>query len=140
MNAESEQFIERFYTAMETVRRKMMQDFSGNMRYGLTPPQFVTLTLIRERGPSKAAALADLMEVKPSAIAVMIDRLASRGFVERRRDEKDRRSVLIHLTGLGLQALGQMETIRKRSLARLFGKIDADEANRLLLLLEKLAE
>lgn len=140
MGAQSEQYVDRFHTAMESFKRKIMQDFTSRLQFGLTPPQFYMLHLIRDKGPCKVTALADLMEVKPSAITVMIDRLASRGFARRRHDDKDRRVVLIEITEQGLQVLAQTDLVRRQMLAQLFEKIDTNEAEQFLNTLEKLTQ
>ncbi|GAA3408728.1 MarR family winged helix-turn-helix transcriptional regulator [Paenibacillus hodogayensis] len=140
MGADSETYVERFHTAMESFRRKMLQEFSSQVTFGLTPPQFFLLHLIKEKGPCKATVLAEQTEVKPSAITVMIDRLVNHGYVERSHDTKDRRVVLIQLTDQGKQVLEQMERIRRQMVQRLFDKIEPQEAEYFLNILEKLVK
>ncbi|TNJ66932.1 MarR family transcriptional regulator [Paenibacillus hemerocallicola] len=140
MGADSQGYVDRFHSAMESFKRKIVQEFSGRLQYGLTMPQFFMLHMIRDKGPCKATALAEQMEVKPSAITVMIDRLVNHGFVERSHDERDRRIVLIRLTEQGKQALVQMNQIRAEIASRYFDKIDKDEAEQFLNILEKLAK
>ncbi|MDF2720148.1 MAG: MarR family transcriptional regulator [Paenibacillus sp.] len=140
MGTGSEGYVDRFHSAMESFKRKMIQEFSSKLQFGLTPPQFFMLHMIREKGPCKATLLAEQMEVKPSAITVMIDRLVNHGLVERRHDDKDRRVVLIQLTEQGRQALIQMDRIRREIAGRYFDKIDPQEAEQLLNILEKLTK
>lgn len=140
MGADSQGYVDRFHSAMESFKRKIVQEFSGRLQYGLTMPQFFMLHMIRDKGPCKATALAEQMEVKPSAITVMIDRLVNHGFVERSHDERDRRIVLIRLTEQGKQVLVQMNQIRAEIASRYFDKIDKVEAEQFLNILEKLAK
>jgi DNA-binding MarR family transcriptional regulator len=49
-------------------------------------------------GPKTAGAIAKAVALTPAAVTALIDRLETRGFVERRRDEKDRRQVHVVLT------------------------------------------
>jgi DNA-binding MarR family transcriptional regulator len=140
LGADSQGYVDRFHSAMESFKRKIVQEFSGRLQYGLTMPQFFMLHMIRDKGPCKATALAEQMEVKPSAITVMIDRLVNHGFVERSHDERDRRIVLIRLTEQGKQVLVQMNQIRAEIASRYFDKIDKDEAEQFLNILEKLAK
>lgn len=49
-------------------------------------------------GPKAAGILAQASGLTPAAATSMIDRLEKRGFVERQRDETDRRKVFVALT------------------------------------------
>lgn len=51
-------------------------------------------------GPKTAGAIAKAISLTPAAVTALIDRLETRGFVERRRDEKDRRQVHVVLTAM----------------------------------------
>ncbi|RKN85197.1 MarR family winged helix-turn-helix transcriptional regulator [Paenibacillus ginsengarvi] len=134
------QYAERMVVAMESFRRKWTQIMSARPGYGLTPPQHFMLLLIREQGPCRVTALSERMEVKPSAITSMIDRMVAHQFVDRRPDEKDRRVVQIYLTEQGKQVLAQLDAMRKRTMAQWFESIDAGEAEQFLAILEKLAK
>jgi DNA-binding MarR family transcriptional regulator len=49
-------------------------------------------------GPKAAGILAQASGLTPAAATSMIDRLEKRGFVERQRDDQDRRKVFVALT------------------------------------------
>lgn len=140
MSIDLDIYVERFHSAMESLKRKMIQEFSSRLEFGLTPPQFFMLRMIQDKGPCKATVLADELEVKPSAITVMIDRLVNHGLVERAQDETDRRAYFIRLTEKGQQVLADMNAIRKEIASRYFTKIDSEEAEQFLRTLEKLAK
>lgn len=78
--------------------------------------------------------------MKPSAITVMIDRLVQNGYVERRHDEKDRRSVLLSVTTRGAEVC---EEARKRSrevLKAHLSVLDRHELDVLVGILEKFSK
>jgi DNA-binding MarR family transcriptional regulator len=52
--------------------------------------------------------LAEQLEVEPITVARLIDRLESRGMVERRPDPADRRCWRLHLTGASRPLLGEI--------------------------------
>lgn len=68
---------------------------------GLTNGQIFMIYHINEVGSCTVSALAAKMEVKPSAITVMLDRLESHGYVIRERGTEDRRVVHVALTDEG---------------------------------------
>ncbi|MFC5649223.1 MarR family winged helix-turn-helix transcriptional regulator [Paenibacillus solisilvae] len=101
----SNQEAERFQRAMSTTNRKIVSLITEQLEDGLTGPQCYILKLISEEKRATASLLAERMEVKPSAITVMIDRLVQHGFVRRLTDEQDRRVTLLLLTDKAALAL-----------------------------------
>ncbi|MCF8033587.1 MAG: MarR family transcriptional regulator [Desulfarculaceae bacterium] len=71
----------------------------------LTTPQLLCLRLVAQDGPRTPGALAKEMFLSQATITGVLDRLEKRGLVERRRDQKDRRRVSIHLTAQGEDAV-----------------------------------
>lgn len=60
----------------------------------------------------------------PSATGI-IDRMEERGLVERLRDARDRRLVLVRITDAGCSALGEFETMRQDHMRRILGAMSA---------------
>lgn len=78
---------------------------------GITPSEAGLLRLIgRNPGISQKAA-SEHLEVKPSRIVAVLDRLERRGKIERRRSKTDRRSHEIHLTPDGERTLAALRPI-----------------------------
>ena len=53
--------------------------------------------------------LAEILEVEPITVARLVDRLESRGMVERRADPGDRRCWRLHLTEAAQPLLGEID-------------------------------
>lgn len=53
--------------------------------------------------------LADKLEVKSSAVTVMLDRLEALGLIAREPDENDRRAVIVTLTAKGQELLEEAQ-------------------------------
>jgi len=68
----------------------------------VTAPQLVCLQTLAEEGPLTSRMLAERVHVNPSTLVGILDRLEERGFVERRRDRQDRRSVSLQVTERGI--------------------------------------
>ncbi|MNW01815.1 putative HTH-type transcriptional regulator YusO [compost metagenome] len=79
------------------------------------------------------------MEVKPSAVTVMIDRMERAGYVVRRDDPADRRSILVELTASGEEMLAQAVSLRNELIHDYFSRLEPEERVVLTKLLEKLA-
>ena len=80
---------------------------------GVTPAQFRTLVVLSSRGNSRMVELAERLGVGPSTALRSVDRLESAGLVERTPATRDRREVVVGLTGDGRELVGQV-TLRRR--------------------------
>jgi len=68
----------------------------GNVE--LTPEQFLLIDLLWNHGPMSQQKLADTMRKDKNSVTKLTDALERKGFVVRKRDEKDRRSNILVLT------------------------------------------
>ncbi len=108
--------------------------------YQITRPQVYLLFMINRLGHCKLTQLAEIMEVKPSAITVMIDRLENPGFVKRVQDPDDRRSVFVELTPLGKEAVDKAIQERNALMRSYLARLNEQEIAMLMELLEKMVQ
>lgn len=69
-----------------------------NKRYGLTGPQLVILNEIANYELVSVTQLARSISLSQATVTDILNRLDKKGLVERSRDEKDRRRVMIRIT------------------------------------------
>lgn len=69
-----------------------------NKRYGLTGPQLVILNEIANYELVSVSQLARSISLSQATVTDILNRLDKKGLVERSRDEKDRRRVMIRIT------------------------------------------
>jgi len=69
--------------------------------FGLTTPQFSILMLVFDNGDVNQKQLGQALDISPPNMAVTLDRMAERGWIERVRSTRDRRAQQIHLTPAG---------------------------------------
>lgn len=72
---------------------------------GLTAVQIRVLQIVAETGRSTPKALASRMGVSQATMTTLVDRLVTKGLVERRRSETDRRQMNIFITQSGSDAI-----------------------------------
>jgi DNA-binding MarR family transcriptional regulator len=94
-----------------------MSQMSLHKELGLTVPQMGLLNIVAKEKQSRVVQLAESMEVKSSAITVMLDRLEVLGFIKRETDGKDRRAVVVTITELGQRTLEEGHFRSKQLLA-----------------------
>lgn len=134
-----EGYVERIQTAIANTMRKLGPEIMRHKELGLTGPQFHLMQLIARAGPCNITHLAEQMEVKPSAITFMVDRLVHSGFVSRLNDEHDRRVVLISMTEKGREVLNEAQRRANRVIVRYFSRLEPNELEFLVAVLDKLA-
>src|SRR5437588_6804498 len=79
---------------------------------GSTKAQWRVLARLRNAGDGvRQIELAEALDVEPITLCRMIDRLEESGFVERRRDDHDRRAWRIHLTPAAGPVLTKLEAM-----------------------------
>jgi DNA-binding MarR family transcriptional regulator len=70
---------------------------------GLTYPQYVTIIALWERSPLAVGELGAKLLLKTNALTPILKRLQLMGYLDRQRDPRDKRRILISLTGNGRQ-------------------------------------
>lgn len=107
---------------------------------GIEPQQYVVLLQLKgleAGGPTTVGTLAERLQVRHHSAVELVDRLARRGMVVRRRDQRDRRGVVLRLTPRGkavirrlaLQSLAELET-EGPALVALLGRLIGPRARR----------
>ncbi|MEK8127779.1 MarR family transcriptional regulator [Paenibacillus filicis] len=135
-----EPHIERFERSFFTLFRKLGPELGLPEHISLTGPQTMMLYTLRTMGPCPGGKLAQKMEVTPSAITVMIDRLVQQGFVERTHDGHDRRVVMLSITDQGMDVLQQLRVIRDEALKQYLAYVEPDELELFLAIFEKIVK
>jgi MarR family transcriptional regulator for hemolysin len=103
--------IETFGPLVHDAARLLRKRFEARGRdMGLSSAQWRLLIRLLREGPTTQARLAELLEVEPISVSRLVDRMATAGWVERRKDPSDRR---VHIVAPTDKALGAMDAIRK---------------------------
>ncbi|HET7676852.1 MAG TPA: MarR family transcriptional regulator [Candidatus Limnocylindrales bacterium] len=74
------------------------------------------LLLLQAEGPLAMSRLAGALDVSVSSATGIVDRMAERGLIERERDERDRRLVLVRLAPAGQAAVEEADLVRRQHL------------------------
>jgi long-chain acyl-CoA synthetase len=94
----------------------------------LTLPQYRVLGILAE-GSSAASGLAERLAVRRPSITAVVDGLVTRGLVDRRQEDADRRRVALRLTDAGVRALAEADEVVDASLVSIAGHLSTkDEA------------
>jgi len=105
----------------------------------VTLPQYRALVVLASRGAQRTSDLAVELEVAPSSITRLCDRLVRKRLVTRRVDPDNRRQVTINITGKGLDLVAAVTAVRRREIARVLRGIPARRRAALIASLNELA-
>ncbi len=91
--------LRRIIRSLDLYSRKLKSEF------GLTVPQLICLSAILRGEPISSIELSQQVQLSPSTIVGILDRLQKMGFINRDRSVTDRRLVLLSSTALGNEVL-----------------------------------
>ena len=86
---------------------------------GLTHPQYLVMLALWEHDPRSGRELAGLLQLDPGTLTPLLKRLEAAGYVTRRRDPADERSLAVTLTPAGRALRAQAERIPPAIIERL---------------------
>jgi len=101
----------------------------------LTPKGFGLLLALAAGGPRSQGALGEVLRIDRTTMVALVDELEERGYVERRRDPRDRRVWALHLTPPGEAALeqGRRQAVEvERALLAPLGDAERDRLREML--------
>lgn len=107
---------------------------------GLTMTQLRVLFLLAAEDGASAGALAERLNVTPSTLTRIVDRLAGQGLVRREPDEDDRRLVRHYLSDRGVTTVRELERRGRARLNEILDRLGDRRLERLVLALEDLSE
>ena len=85
------------------------------------------LMQLEMHGPISMSRLAGLLDAGLPNMTGIVTRMEELGFVERVRDDRDRRVVLVRATARGGEMVQELEAIRRRQLRQLVVELDPSD-------------
>lgn len=108
--------------------------------FDLTPVQYAALVAVKDNPGIDATRIAGLIAFDRTTISGVLERLESKGLIQRTSNDADRRAKLLVATAAGKQLLKKAEPRVKQAQARILSPLDEDEQSLLLALLSKLVQ
>ncbi len=99
---------------------------------GLTLPQLVVLTCVRDLGEVTSRAISQAADLSPATVVGILDKLEAKGLIERYRSSTDRRIVHTRLTEAGLAALRDAPPLLGEAFEDAFAGLPAARRQRLV--------
>jgi DNA-binding MarR family transcriptional regulator len=138
MNRE-EQIIE-ITEMIRLMSKRWTLEWNKNKLSGVSPTHAAILSILETKGPQKPTSLAAELFVTTGGITGLTDKLVEAGYVQRSRDEEDRRLVFLEITEQGRQLLQEVIKLKREQEKRLFSVLSDEEIQVLFGLYRKLSE
>ena len=136
-----EKFAERLTHLLPRLGREVSRYDRNLFTQGdITLPQLWTLEHLLECSVCTMCELAERLHLQGSTTTGLVDRLARRGLVQRRRSQTDRRVVHVALTTKGRQCMEAIRHQKEATLIRWFGRLTRAECMNFLATIEKLVQ
>ncbi len=107
--------------------------------HNITSPQLVALLAIAEMGPSTLKSIGRAIQLSPSTVVGIVDRLEEKGLVQRERDTRDRRNVFVAVTVAGQLVLANAPSALPNGFGSALGALPEDDRQALVVTLEQFA-
>lgn len=101
--------------------------------------QSYILFVLERSGPKKMSELAESLRLTPGAVTIASDKLISQGYIERVRDEEDRRVVYLKLTDKAGDSLKTMRDEGRRAMRAVFSHLSDTDLDHLVKVFEQAA-
>jgi len=118
---------------LNDVARLLRTRFDQRARtYGMTRAQWIILARLQRQPGISQNEMAAICEVEPITVGRLVDRLESRGLVERRSDPADRRIRRLHLLPAAEPILAEITRYRDVLLKQITAGVDEKMLNGLV--------
>lgn len=106
----------------------------------LTPPDAGILRLLNQSAGISQQELSVRLQIHPSRLVAILDKLEKRNLAERRANPEDRRLYSLHLTEDGREILGRIGKVAREHQEALLASISAEERGQLTAMLHRIAD
>ena len=108
--------------------------------YGLTVEQWVALKSIEEHAPLYQKELALVIEKNQNTVKSLVTHLEDKGFISRTPDPRDKRNLMLAVTGKGRALIAPLSVIDEKANTDFFSHFSPEEMKALEALLAKVEE
>ena len=99
---------------------------------GLTRSQWQTIAYLAKQEGVRQTVLAEMLEIEPMTLVRILDRLETRGLIERRQDPEDRRAWRLYLKDAARPLLLAMQPLGEATRAEALADVSEADRDRLI--------
>ena len=132
------------YTLVELVEiiTKLIDDLEAEFtkKYqeeGFTTRQIVYIDTINMLGNPNLGEIAKALKLSKPSVTAIVDKLASKGYIEKFQSDEDRRSFHVHLSAKGNMLVRMHEKTHNKIIDLLQNNLDSKDLKKLVTILNK---
>jgi len=137
MSAPSDSDVELWQVIRDIYRGALKRLNAKLYKERITFSQYSVLLALDRKGPMQMNRLGEHMLVAPANVTGLVDRMEKKGFVRRKRDERDRRLYVIETTEKGSQIFKSISSRFRRYTGNLGSTLSREERASVLEALRK---
>ncbi|GGE32429.1 transcriptional regulator [Pullulanibacillus camelliae] len=134
-----DELVKRYFEVSFMVHRRGESLIHQQISEHLTHDQHFVLNYIHKKQTVTSSELAEMLNVKKSAITALINRLEEKGLIERERQHNDRRVVHLSLSSKGRQLSEECDQKVNELVADLITRFNDQEISQFMQTYEKIA-
>lgn len=123
-----------FLRSSQTLQEKVKKDME---QYGVNPTEFAVLELLYHKGEQPIQHIGKKILLASSSITYVVDKLESKGFVERKACKTDRRVTFAHITEEGKSFMARAFPQHEEAIKKVFGDFSEEELKTMIGLMKK---
>ena len=132
------------YTLVELVEiiTKLIGDLENQFvkeyqKEGFTARQIVYIDTINTLGNPNLGEIARALKLSKPSVTAIVDKLASKGYIEKFQSDEDRRSFHVHLSPKGKKLVKMHEETHNKIVDMLQNNLDSKDLKKLVTILNK---
>ncbi|EKU93190.1 transcriptional repressor MprA [Alloiococcus otitis] len=127
------------YIAIKRTNNRMTDAAKADVtHHGLNINEFAVLEVLYHKGPQRIQHIKEKILIASSSTTYIIDKLADKGYIDRVRDQVDRRIYYAQLTRSGEQVMDEIFPGHEKMILNLFDRMEDQEIYFLKELLKKM--
>ncbi len=113
-------------TSLSLLMGRNRQRFAAYM--GVSDPQYIMIALIAETPGVTIGKVAEQLSVSSQFVTIEVGKLVKNNIVEKRPNERDRRSMILNLTAKGKNLLRELAPLRRKTNDLMFRSLTEERA------------
>lgn len=130
--------LQELESTLRAVFRSIHKDLDALLGDQMTMAEYFLLKVLHRDGSRQISDLAQQLGVSMSHVTNVADRLSSKGWVVRKRSERDRRAVVLHITESGREQMDQLLREKEEYFQKKFSSLSTESILTLIDLLKRL--
>ena len=123
-----------FLRSSQALQEKLKKDMG---QYGVNPTESAVLELLYHKGEQPIQHIGKKILLASSSITYVVDKLESKGFVERKACKTDRRVTYAHITKEGRTFMAKVFPEHEETIKKIFGDLSEEELKEMIELMKK---